>query len=160
MPVTIITGENGSGKSIHGKCFYCEGEGKMTVDHYIEVAERGDLAFAWINLYLACEGCQAKVPNTSIPVTDCVDPCDPATNPADHLKFEDEYITFLTPRGEQTIKKYRLKRDPLVSERRRMLQRFNADLIELVMPAGAAEREPRGSSTPLSRTARRTARSP
>jgi hypothetical protein len=115
----------------HRKCFYCEGEGKMTVDHYIEVAERGDLAFTWENLYLACDGCQAKVPNTSIPVIDCVDPCDPATDPADHLKFEAEFISFRTPRGEQTIKKYRLKRELLVSERRRMLQRFNAELIKI-----------------------------
>jgi len=120
----------------HRKCFYCEGEGKMTVDHYIEVAERGDLAFTWENLYLACAGCQEKVPNTSIPVTDCVDPCDPATNPADNLKFEAEFISFRTPRGEQTIKKYRLRREMLVSERRRILQRFNAELIKISETGG------------------------
>ena len=115
----------------HRKCFYCESEGNLTVDHYVDVAERGDLAFTWENLYLACDGCQRKVPNRSIPVTDCVDPCDPATNPADHLKFEAEIISFRTPRGEETIKKYRLKRAQLDSERRRMLQRFNDDLIEI-----------------------------
>jgi hypothetical protein len=115
----------------HRKCFYCEGEGKMTVDHYIEVAERGDLAFTWENLYLACAGCQEKIPNTSIPVTDCVDPCDPAMNPADHLRFDAEFIFFRTPQGEQTIKKYRLKRELLVSERRRMLQRFCDELIKI-----------------------------
>ena len=112
----------------HGKCFYCEGQGKLTVDHYIEVAERGDLAFRWDNLYLACDGCQTKIPNTSLPAADCVDPCDPATDPSDHLDFQAEYITFRTPRGEATIKKYRLKRDLLVSERRRMLREFDAEL--------------------------------
>jgi hypothetical protein len=115
----------------HRKCFYCESDGKMTVDHYIEVAERGDLAFTWENLYLACEGCQAKLPNTSIPVAECIDPCDPATNPADHLRFDAEYITFVTPRGEKTIKKYRLKREMLVSERRRMLRLFDAELRDI-----------------------------
>jgi hypothetical protein len=130
----------------HGKCFYCEADGRMTVDHYVEVTERGDLVFVWENLYLACPDCQAKVPNTSIPVADCVDQCDPAMNPADHLKFDAEYISFRTPRGEQTIKKYRLKRDPLVSDRRRMLQLFNAELIEISKTAGwqnmsAADRE-------------------
>ena len=72
----------------HRKCFYCEGEGKMTVDHYVEVAERGDLAFTWKNLYLACDGCQNKVPNKSIPVTNCVDPCDLATDPAGTVTFQ------------------------------------------------------------------------
>jgi hypothetical protein len=119
----------------HGKCFYCEGEGGE-VDHYIEVVERGDLVFAWANLYIACKGCQAKIPNKSSQVIDCVDPCDPAMNPADHLKFKAEYIFFRTQRGEQTIKKYRLKRGPLESDRRRMLQLFNAELNEITETAG------------------------
>src|SRR4051812_46282939 len=80
----------------HGKCFYCEALGKMTVDHYIDVAERGDLAFVWENLYLACDECQAKVPNKSIPVAACVDPCDEAADPADHLKFDEEFISWRT----------------------------------------------------------------
>ncbi len=67
----------------------------------------------------------------SIPVTDCVDPCDPATDPADHLKFDAEFISFRTPRGQETIKKYRLKRPMLDSERRRMLQRFDWELLEI-----------------------------
>lgn len=117
----------------HHKCFYCEGAGKegagkLTVDHHIEVAERADLAFTWENLYLACDDCQAKMPNTSIPVTRCVDPCDSATNPVDHLRFDAEFIRFRTPQGEDTIKKYRLQRDMLVSERRRMLRLFDAEL--------------------------------
>jgi hypothetical protein len=115
----------------HKKCFYCEGDGKMTVDHHIEVAERSDLAFTWENLYLACDGCQSKIPNRSIPVTACVDPCDPATNPADHLRFDAEYISSRTDRGEETIKKYRLKRDPLVSDRRRMLRLFYEELTKI-----------------------------
>jgi hypothetical protein len=120
----------------HGKCFYCEGKGKMTVDHHVEVAERGDLAFVWPNLYLACDGCQAKMPNTSIPVADCVDPCDVATRPADHLRFEKEIITFTSAQGEQTIKKYRLGRPQLVSERRRLLQQFNDHLIAISKTEG------------------------
>ncbi|MFT3769238.1 MAG: HNH endonuclease [Minicystis sp.] len=113
----------------HGKCFYCEGDGPMTVDHYIEVAERGDLAFTWENLYLACKHCQKKVRNSSIPVTDCVDPCDPATDPADHLKFEAEIISWRTPRGEQTVKKYRLKL--LDNDRIRLLRQFDQELKDI-----------------------------
>jgi hypothetical protein len=116
----------------HGKCFYCEAPGKMTVDHYIEVAERRDLAFHWENLYLACDGCQAKLPNTSIPAAACVDPCDGATDPAEHLAFDAELISWRTPEGEQTIKKYRLKRLRLESERRRRLQEFNTELLEIL----------------------------
>lgn len=128
----------------HGKCFYCEGVNRVTVDHHIEVAERRDLAFTWDNLYLACDHCQKKVPNTSIPVSGCVDPCDPATDPADHLMFEEEVISWRTPRGEQTIKKYRLKL--LDNERRRWLQRFDRELKEIGRPKpwpqmNAAERE-------------------
>ena len=115
----------------HGKCFYCEGQGTLEVDHYIEVAERGDLVFAWENLYLACKDCQRKMPNASISVTDCVDPCDPAIDPAEHLQFDAEFISFRTLRGELTIKKYCLKRKLLESDRRRMLQRFNTDLLEI-----------------------------
>lgn len=40
----------------HRKCFYCEralADGEQKIDHYIEVAERPDLAFRWINLYYA-----------------------------------------------------------------------------------------------------------
>lgn len=120
----------------HRKCFYCEADGKMSVDHYIELAERGDLAFDWENLYLACDGCQEKLFNTSIPVADCVDPCDPATNPTDHLEFEDEYVTFRTPRGDQTIRKYKLNRPPLVSERRRVLRDIAEALLALSQTQG------------------------
>ncbi len=126
----------------HRKCFYCESQGKLTVDHHIEVAERGDLAFRWDNLYLACDGCQKKIPNTSLPVTDCVDPCDPATDPSDHLEFDAEYVTFRTPRGEATIKKYRLERGPLVSERRRMLREFDADLRRISETKGWRDMTP------------------
>lgn len=112
----------------HGKCFYCEGLG-TSVDHHVEIAERGDLAFTWTNLYLACDHCQKKVPNTSIPVGACVDPCDADTDPADHLEFVGELISHRTPKGEETIKKYRLKQ--LDNERRRHLQRFTEELIEI-----------------------------
>ena len=97
--------------------------------HPVEIAERGDLAFTWTNLYLACDHCQKKVPNTSIPVGACVDPCDADTDPADHLEFVGELISHRTPKGEETIKKYRLKQ--LDNERRRHLQRFTEELIEI-----------------------------
>lgn len=113
----------------HNKCFYCEADGELSVDHYIEIAERKDLAFTWENLYLACAHCQKKVPNKSIPVSECVDPCDPAMDPADHLRFDDEFISWRTPQGERTIKKYRLK--ALDSQRRRWLRELDKELIEI-----------------------------
>lgn len=131
----------------HGKCFYCEASGKMTVDHYIEVAERRDLTFAWENLYLACPDCQGKkLPNKTIPASDCVDPCDEATDPADHLTFDAESISWRTPRGEQTVKKYQLNRELLDLERARSLRAFCDEVIGLtrtksLKEIGPAERE-------------------
>ncbi len=124
---------------IHEKCFYREGEGPFSVDHYLELAERRDLAFSWENLYLSCAGCQGKQPNTAIPAASCVDPCDQATAPSEHLAFNKEMVTFASPRGAQTIRKYGLNRPLLVSERRRLLQRFADDLFGMTETKGRRE---------------------
>ena len=71
------------------------------------------------------------MPNTSIPASECADPCDDAQDPAEHLAFDMEFVSWRTPRGEQTIKKYRLKRDLLESERRRRLREFDRELVEI-----------------------------
>ncbi len=81
----------------HDKCFYCEArEAKLSVDHHIEVSERRDLAFEWSNLYLACDECQGKLPNRSIPVSDCLDPCEPGVEPAAHIAFVAERASSLS----------------------------------------------------------------
>jgi hypothetical protein len=109
----------------HDKCFYCEvREGRLTVDHHIEVGERRDLAFEWTNLYLACDKCQSKGPNRSIPVADCVDPCDAAITPEDHVSFVDERAKHRSARGEKTIKKYRLNHPERLLQRRGQLVLF------------------------------------
>jgi hypothetical protein len=114
----------------HDKWFYCEGKGSsLSVDHHIEVAERRDLAFEWTNLYLACDVCQKKIPNTSIPAADCVDPCDAAAEPSQHITFESAGATFKSPRGEATVRKYRLNHLAQIAERRRHLLFFH-DALE------------------------------
>ncbi|MBR2887220.1 MAG: HNH endonuclease, partial [Bacteroidales bacterium] len=62
----------------NGKCFYCEcslDDKSKEVDHFIEVAERKDLAFDWNNLNLSCDQCNNKRPNKDIPVDKVLDPC-------------------------------------------------------------------------------------
>ncbi len=109
----------------HNKCFYCESrDARLTVDHHIEVAERRDLAFEWKNLYLACDDCQRKEPNTSIPIAECLDPCEPGVAPDAHLTFAAERATFRSTCGEQTIRKYRLNHPPRINERRGAILRF------------------------------------
>jgi 5-methylcytosine-specific restriction endonuclease McrA len=109
------------------KCFYCEQstkQAKPEVDHYIEVSERPDLAFEWTNLYLSCRECNDKLPVTSIPPSDCLDPCALDVRPEEHLTFEDEIIRprSESPIGAATIRKYRLDRDDLDLKRLRQLQ--------------------------------------
>lgn len=106
----------------HDKCFYCEArEGKLSVDHHIEVSERRDLAFEWSNLYLACDECQGKEPNTSIPVADCLDPCEPGVEPEAHISFVAERAKAQTDRGDRTIRKYRLNHPAQILQRRGQL---------------------------------------
>lgn len=121
----------------HHKCFYCEQKTKETtceVDHHVEVAERPDLAFEWTNLYLSCPVCNSrKQPNRSIPIADCLDPCDPAVDPSAHLDFDDELIRARagSSRGLATIKKYKLDRDDLDLKRARQLKLLLKAIIEI-----------------------------
>lgn len=129
-----------------GKCFYCERkltEGEQEVDHHIEVAERPDLAFAWENLYLSCEACNRKAPNTQIPVASCVDPCAPSASPKEHLTFHRECIQ---PRansshGRKTIEKYRLHRDELDLARARALNEFHEAFEAVLLRMNASGRK-------------------
>jgi 5-methylcytosine-specific restriction endonuclease McrA len=118
------------------KCFYCEQstkQGKPEVDHYIEVAERPDRAFEWSNLYLSCNGCNDKLPNTSIPAADCLDPCDASAPPAEHLTYDEEFIRPRadSTRGRRTIQKYRLDRDDLDHKRVRQLRLFDKTISSI-----------------------------
>jgi hypothetical protein len=118
----------------HGKCFYCESKGPLTVDHYIEVSENKTLAFEWSNLYLACAPCQRKATNLAIPASTCVDPCDANVTPEEHLEFFDEEVSYKTERGKQTIQKYRLAAG--VSERRRVLRNIDKEIRALTKRKG------------------------
>jgi hypothetical protein len=101
------------------KCFYCEckvgvgKDGNPEVDHHIEVSEKPESAFEWNNLYLSCQDCnRGKLEHSQIPVSECLDPCDLAENPADHLTFDDEFIRSNAGsfKGMKTIQKYKLDR--------------------------------------------------
>ena len=119
------------------KCFYCErklGEHEDEVEHYIEIAEQPALAFDWLNLYLACKDCnKRKQPNTVIPVTACLNPCNEADKPEEHLTFDDEMIRSFngSQQGLQTIQKYCLGRDDLDLQRSRRLHEFKDVLLAI-----------------------------
>lgn len=116
------------------KCFYCEQSTKQSgreIDHFIEVAEDPDGAFVWANLYLSCGPCNKKLPNRTVPVADCLDPCDSTAEPSEHLTFDKEQIRSRngSVRGRETIRKYKLDRPDLDLKRARMLQRFTDVVI-------------------------------
>ncbi len=119
------------------KCFYCERkliETKGEVDHYIEVTEEPALAFEWKNLYLSCPDCnRRKLSNATIPVSDCLDPCDQSVTHADHLTFDSEYIRPKagSTKGPKTIQKYKLDRPELNYLRLKHLQRFHELLLKI-----------------------------
>jgi hypothetical protein len=120
----------------HKKCFYCEhlmDEDEFTVDHHVEVSEAPDKAFAWGNLYLCCRGCQGKLAEATVPRAECLDPCDPGVDPAEHLTFADEIILprHDSQRGRQTISKYKLRRGDLELRRSRRLNLFKNTLIAI-----------------------------
>lgn len=119
----------------HHKCFYCEQsvkEANSNVDHYIEHALRPELAFEWGNLYGSCQDCNSKKKDhTHIPVDICVDPCDPAIDPADHLNFSVEMIGGLSEKGLNTIKKYSLDREDLDRKRAKKLLEFEQRLRKI-----------------------------
>lgn len=117
------------GMSAH-KCFYCEQSTKQvrpTVDHHIESSLAPEYAFEWLNLYLACYGCNLGKPdNRSIPVIECIDPCAQGVLPQEHLTFEAETIRARNESdlGRRTIQKYRLDRPELDLMRCKLLNRF------------------------------------
>lgn len=119
----------------HHKCYYCEQVlkgSKQEIDHFIEVKERKDLAYAWDNLYLACENCNNKLPNRDIAVTEVLNPCvDSDEEIMSHLTFENEQIIFLTPKGESSIKKYKLSSEKLDFLRGKFLIAFYKKLSHL-----------------------------
>jgi hypothetical protein len=120
------------GAMSHQKCFYCEERpAKLTVDHYIEAAERRDLAFTWSNLYLACHDCQSKIRHTSIPVTDCVDPCEAGVQPAMHLWFQRWRAKWHTDRGEHTVRKYKLNEASQLAKRNVAFGEFTQVLLAI-----------------------------
>lgn len=121
----------------HGKCFYCERKPQPSepshVDHYAEVTDAPGRAFAWDNLYLSCHGCNQAKRAQHTALADCIDPCDPHDDPAEHLTFDDEVIRpkHGSTRGRATIRKYALDRVPLSYERARALRELNRALIQI-----------------------------
>ena len=119
------------------KCFYSEQKLKgisKEIDHHIEVAERKDLAYDWDNLYLSSTICNNKLPNTTISVTDVLNPFRNSDDEIEeHLIFEDECITAKSGSklGFDTIKKYRLDSPLLDSLRSRALHNFK-DVLETI----------------------------
>ena len=86
------------------------------------------------NLYLSCSECnRKKLPNSTIPVNECLNPCDHSENPADHLTFDDENIRAKSgsQKGTQTIRKYGLDRRDLDYLRLKQLQSFDKLLRKL-----------------------------
>ena len=119
----------------HNKCYYCEGLLKGTtkeIDHFIEISEKSSLAFEWKNLFLSCDNCNNKMPNRSISVNEVLNPCvDTDDEIKTHISFEDEQITFLTDKGEKTIKKFKLSEERLDYLRMKQLQIFLKKLITI-----------------------------
>ncbi|MBN1962394.1 MAG: hypothetical protein JW841_15785 [Deltaproteobacteria bacterium] len=125
------------------KCFYCECKlifdtntqgygGEETVDHYIEVCVNPSKAYEWCNLYLCCRGCQNKIRENSLSVSECLDPCG-TSDPSDHLIFDDEIIRSRnnSTKGIATIKKYKLNRENLAYKRLKQLNEFGKLLYEI-----------------------------
>lgn len=119
------------------KCFYCEMQLKgqpKEVDHHIEVSVDKTLSYEWENLYLSCDNCNGKIPHSTIPIQDVLDPCRDLQEKIDaHLTFQNEFIQ---PKnnselGLLTIQKYRLDTELLDNRRRKQLQIFHQTLIHI-----------------------------
>ncbi|GGK69980.1 HNH endonuclease [Rufibacter glacialis] len=119
------------------KCFYCETKLKGSpkeVDHQIEVSVDKTLSFKWNNLYLSCDNCNNKVPHSTIPIQEALDPCHHTDSEIkEHLTFDDEIIL---PRnnselGLKTIQKYRLDTELLDNRRLKQIKIFLKALIEI-----------------------------
>ena len=122
----------------YGKCFYCEcslcGSSKE-VDHFIEVAERKDLAFDWNNLNLSCDLCNNKRPNKDIPVDKVLDPCKDSNEEIQRcITFNGEYIREVnnSDKGRQTIKKYQLDSELQNHRRLKHLGKLMKEIISLL----------------------------
>ena len=119
------------------KCFYCETKLKgqrKEVDHHIEVSVDKNLSFEWNNLYLACDNCNNKIPHSTIPITDALNPCiDSDEKIKLHLSFNDEMIEPKnnSPLGLLTIQKYRLDTELLDTRRLKQLKQFHKLFIEI-----------------------------
>jgi len=121
------------------KCFYCERKLKgvySEIDHFIEVSDpKGyDLAFDWNNLFLACDNCNNKHPNNTIPVSKVLNPClNSDEEIQSHLGFEDEFITSKNNSviGLLTIKKFRLDNELLDYLRLKQLSYFKDVLLQI-----------------------------
>jgi len=99
----------------------------------VEVHAEPALAYTWTNLYLCCVGCQNKLSEDNIPRDECLDPCDQAVDPADHLTFVDEEITPKNDSviGAKTIQKYQLDRGDLNLRRSKQIKRIHKALIKI-----------------------------
>jgi HNH endonuclease len=120
------------------KCFYCECKLKgvpSEIDHYVEVAERRDLAFAWENLFMACTNCNNKIANRIISILDALNPSwHTDAEIEQHLMFHDESITAKngSTLGLKTIQKFRLDSDLLDRQRSRQLHLFKDVMIAII----------------------------
>lgn len=133
----------------HNKCFYCEAMvqgASEQVDHHIEHSEQPRHAYDWEYLYLSCIDCNVgKPPNAEIPVKDCLDPCGRFATERieDHLTFREEVACERdgSSRGLRTIQKYRLNRPTLRYERLKQLQRFCAEVMDLLRELNEKKRQ-------------------
>ena len=120
-----------------GKCFYCETKltgANKEVDHFVEVAIDHSKAYEWENLYLACSNCNDKVNHNAIPVTDALDPCrDSDTEIQRNISFEAEQIYPIpeSPKGLNTIKKFRLNTELLDMKRSKWLNKLLKKVTEI-----------------------------
>jgi hypothetical protein len=119
------------------KCFYCEQKLKgrpKEIDHHIEVSERRDLAYDWDNLYLACDNCNNKLDNLSIPISQALNPCkDSDADIEIHITFEKDVIRPKngSAKGLITIQKYKLDTELLDYVRSRQIQKFTDLLLAI-----------------------------
>jgi uncharacterized protein (TIGR02646 family) len=119
------------------KCFYCETKLKgkrKEVDHHIEVSVNKNLAFIWENLCLSCDSCNNKIPHSTIPITDALNPLvNTDAEIQTHLTFADELIEPRnnSPLGLRTIQKYRLDSEVLDTRRLKSLKLFLQLLVQI-----------------------------
>lgn len=121
------------------KCVFCEcklgagGDQRPEVDHFRGIAEHPELAFEWSNLYLSCFSCNRCKSNSTIAVSEHLDPCETDIIPSDHLTFENEHIRPKnnSPPGSKTIQKFKLDREALDYLRVRRIRDFERFLRKI-----------------------------